>query len=100
APFALGYVRVDPLGYVYPTLTKSLNPGIDLMTKHYNGQFYIFATTRNSESDTNISATFKLADESAEKATVVNENLTIPIKNGTFSGSFERAWTGHIYQIK
>ena len=70
-----------------------------MVAKYDNGQFYIIATTRDSETKINISATFTLADHNATTATVVNENRTIPVNNGMFTDTFANAWTVHIYRI-
>ena len=69
------------------------------MAKDYNGQFYIFADTRDSETRTNIPATFTIADKNAISVTVVNENRTIPVANGVFTDTFATAATVHIYQV-
>ena len=58
------------------------------MAKDDNGQFYIFADTRNSKTQTNIPATFTIADKNATSVTVVNENRTIPVTNGVFTDTF------------
>ena len=76
-----------------------LSGGIETMAKDYNGQFYIFADTRDSETQTNISATFTIADKNATSVTVVNENRTIPVMNGVFTDTFATAATVHIYQV-
>ena len=73
--------------------------GLEVMAKDYNGQFYIFADTRDSETQTNISATFTIADPNATSVTVVNENRTIPVINGVFTDTFATAATVHIYQV-
>jgi hypothetical protein len=91
SPKAVNYAAVDPA----PTTFA----GIDMVAKYYNGQFYIIATTRESETKINTSATFTLADHNATTATVVNESRTIPINNGVFTDMFAHAWTVHIYQI-
>jgi hypothetical protein len=91
SPTALGYVTVSP--------TPTTFNGIETMAKDYNGQFYIFADTRDSETQTNIPATFTINDPNATSVTVVNENRTIPVTNGVFTDTFARAWTEHIYQV-
>ena len=98
SPTALGYVTVNNAGYENGTVV-SLFSGIEVMAKDYNGQFYIFADTRDSETQTNISATFTIADKNATSVTVVNENRTIPVMNGVFSDTFATAATVHIYQV-
>src|SRR5262249_27592931 len=98
SPFALNYVTVNSGGYTFPIADTTLG-GMEVMAKDYNGQFYIFADTRDSETQTNISATFTIADKNATSVTVVNENRTIPVVNGVFSDTFAYAWTVHIYQV-
>ena len=61
--------------------------------------FYIFSDTRVSETQHNIPAVFTLNDPNATSVTVVNENLTIPVVNGSFSDTFANASTVHIYQV-
>ena len=73
--------------------------GLEVMAKDYNGQFYIFADTRDSETRTNIPATFTIADPNATSVTVVGENRTIPVVNGVFNDTFATAATVHIYQV-
>ena len=69
------------------------------MAKDDNGQFYIFADTRDPMTQTNIPATFTIADKNASSVTVVNENRTIPVVNGVFSDTFATAATVHIYEV-
>ena len=52
------------------------------MAKDYNGQFLSSPILENSETKTNIAATFTIADPNATSVTVVNENRTIPVTNG------------------
>jgi hypothetical protein len=117
SPFALGFVSVDPLGYQFPVFHHGnwLGSGIEVMAKWYQGGakanygpaginlvngFYIFATTKNSETITNVSATFRLLSASGHTtATVVGENRTISIVDGIFRDTFPHSWTVHIYQI-
>jgi hypothetical protein len=92
SPTAIGYVTVNPA----PTTFA----GIETMAKYNNGQFYIFADTRASESATNIAATFTIKNTNAASVTVVNENRTLPISNGTtFTDTFAKGSTVHIYMI-
>ena len=67
SPFALNYVST-PNGYNYPTPDHALN-GIETAAHLYNGNFYIFADTRDSETLHNISATFTLNDPTATSVT-------------------------------
>jgi Bacterial Ig-like domain len=92
SPTALGYVTVSPA-------PQTLFSGIETMVKDYNGQFYIFADTRDSLTQTNIPATFTIADKNATSVTVINENRTIPVVNGVFTDTFATAATVHIYEV-
>jgi hypothetical protein len=92
SPTALGFVTVNPA----PTAFA----GIDTMVKYSNGKFYIFAHTRAPGTATNIGATFTIANTGATAATVINENRSIPITNGTaFTDIFSNGYTIHIYQM-
>ena len=111
SPFALGFVTaVSPHGYLFPVYESNwLNGGIECCTHWYHGGnvtnrgldlvngFYIFATTRDSETATSISATFTVAAGSV--ANVVGESRSINIVGGQFTDTFANAWTAHIYQI-
>ena len=100
SPFADGYVTVNgSTSYVFPTPDLSLAGGLEVMAKDYNGQFYIFADTRDPETTTNIPATFTIADKNATSVTVVNENRTIAVVNGVFTDTFATAATVHIYEV-
>ena len=94
----MNYVTVNGSHYSYGTPDLTLG-GLEVMAKDYNGQFYIFADTRDSETQTNIPATFTIADKNATSVTVVNENRTIPVVNGVFTDTFATAATVHIYQV-
>lgn len=110
APFALGYVTASPAGYSFPTALLVIQNGIDLMVKYYTGGtytnalgtfvngFYIFATTRNSETNTNISATFTITGGAAS-VTVIGESRSISVSGGQFTDTFANAWTVHIYKV-
>jgi len=95
---ALGYVSVNTPGY-QDGVVMSRFSGIETMAKDYNGQFYIFADTRDSETQTNISATFTIADKNATSVTVVNENRTIAVTNGVFTDTFANGAAVHIYEV-
>ena len=112
APFALNYASVTPTGYTFPTPHLVFDNGIDIMAKYYTGGnfnnaagnfsdgYYIFSTVRGSQTQTNIHATFTIANTGATTATVVNESRTLPITNGTtFTDTFAKASTVHIYQV-
>jgi hypothetical protein len=116
--FALGYATVSPAGYLFPTPTggfdgtfnyaqQVIQNGVEICTHYYTGGgaltngFYIFATTRNAGTDTNISATFTIKNTGATIVTVINESRTINITGGgtTFTDTFANAYTVHIYRI-
>lgn len=100
SPFALNYVNVTPRGYIFPKYESNwLNGGIEACVHWYSNQFYIFATTRESQTKTNISATFTLADTNVQIAVVVGENRSIAISNGVFTDVFAKGSTVHIYRI-
>ncbi|MDR3659102.1 MAG: hypothetical protein P4L86_01575, partial [Mycobacterium sp.] len=88
---ALHYVTANP--------APSTFGGIETMAKYHDGVFTIFADTRDSGGATAIPATFHVADAAARSVTVVNENRTIPVVNGTFTDTFATGSTVHIYQV-
>ena len=47
SPFAMNYVTVNGPHYTYGTIDHTLG-GLEVMAKDYNGEFYIFADTRES----------------------------------------------------
>ena len=98
SPTALGYVTVNTPSYENGQIV-SLFSGIEVMAKDYNGQFYIFADTADALTQTNISATFTIADTNATEVVVVGENRTIPVVNGVFTDTFATAATVHIYEV-
>ena len=91
SPTALGYVTVSPAPQDFS--------GIETLVKDDNGQFYIFADTRDSLTQTNITAVFTIADLNATSVTVVGENRTIPVVDGVFTDTFATAATVHIYEV-
>ena len=62
SPTALGYVTVNNAGYQNETVV-SLFSGIETLAKDVNGQFYILLIPEDSETQTNIAATFTIADK-------------------------------------
>ena len=99
SPFALRLCHRQSGRIFLSTPSLNFNGGIELMAKFSNGQFYIFATTRDSETQQNISVTFTLADHYSGPVTVVNEGRTITATNGVFTDTFAKAWTVHIYKV-
>jgi len=99
SPNALNYVST-PGGYQFGTsgIDHTLG-GIETAAHFYNGSYYIFADTRDGESQSNISANFTLNDPTATSVTVLNENRTIAVVNGHFTDNFATAATVHIYQV-
>jgi len=91
SPTALGYVTTNQ-----PSTTFG---GVETMAKEYNGQFYIFADTRNAETSTNLGTTFTTADHYTGPITVMGENRTLQAVNGVFTDTFASGSTVHIYKI-
>ena len=98
SPTAIGYATVNNPGYENGA-TQSLFSGIEVTAKDDNGQFYLLTDTRDSETQTNISATFTLADKNATSVTVVGENRTIAVTNGVFTDTYATGATVHIYEV-
>lgn len=94
---ALGYVTVSPPAVRLTSTTA--DSGIETLAKYLNGNFYIFADTRASESTTNISATFTTADGYNGPVSVINESRTITATNGVFTDTFANGMTIHIYKM-
>ncbi|HYH74601.1 MAG TPA: hypothetical protein VD735_01435 [Candidatus Saccharimonadales bacterium] len=72
--------------------------GIDHMVKYHGGKFYIFAGSR-ARNNTSTPTTFTIPTGVGTTATVLFENRTIPIVNGSFSDTFTNGYTIHIYRI-
>jgi hypothetical protein len=105
SPFALNYASVSPTAYVFPTPYLVWSDGIDIMAKYdaSSNSFYIFATPRGSESQTNINATFTVAGNYSGPIPVTcacspaQSTGTVTVSNHTFSDTFAHAWDVHIY---
>ena len=82
APFADGYV----------TASGSMS----VMAKYYNGHYYVFAAPHAQGSQT---ITFRLAGAPTVTGTVIGENRTVNVKNGSFTDTFANANTVHIYEF-
>jgi hypothetical protein len=82
APFAEGYA----------THSGALN----VMTKYYQGHFYVFAAPRSASSQ---SVTFRLAGGGSHTLTALNEGRTLTATNGAFTDTFTDATTVHIYRV-
>ena len=98
SPTADGYVTVSDPGYENGVTVSDFS-GIEVTAKDDNGQFYILSDTRDSETQSNIPATFTLADKNATSVTVIGENRTIPVTNGVFTDTFATGATVHIYEV-
>jgi len=74
---------------------------LDTMLKWYNGSVYIFAMISGAASSQPGSRVFTLPPGLANTSsvTVLNENRTLPVSNGTFTDSFAAEYTYHIYKI-
>lgn len=83
AQFADGYV--------------SMSSGIDAMAKAGpDGHYYVFAGNKDNASKT---GTFTLDGITSGTATVMGENRSVPITNGSFSDGFANGEAIHIYRI-
>ena len=72
-------------------------PGTDTMLKVKDQSAYIFAMTDDGGVG---ERTFTLPSGLAGSVVeVLNENRTLPVKNGTFSDRFDNEFTHHIYRI-
>jgi hypothetical protein len=70
----------------------------DTMLKDHDGSAYIFADIGLNQSPGN--KTFALpASVAGTAVTVVGENRTIPVSNGSFTDNFAAEYTHHVYQI-
>jgi hypothetical protein len=98
SPVAMNYVSFAGPGYTYGQIDLTQG-GLEATAHDYNGTFYIFADTRDSETQHNIGATFTLNDPNATSVTVVGENRTIAVVNEMFTDTFANASTVHIYQV-
>jgi len=73
--------------------------GADTMLKAYNGNAYLFAGIGLKQSPGK--KTFTLPPGlSGSTVSVVDENRTLPITDGTFTDTFAAEYTHHIYKIK
>ncbi|HEX2698937.1 MAG TPA: hypothetical protein VHM89_01880, partial [Acidimicrobiales bacterium] len=72
--------------------------GTDTMLKTYSGSAYIFADIGLQQSPG--TKTFRLpAGITGTTVTVVGENRTIPVVNGSFSDGFAAEYTHHVYKV-
>jgi hypothetical protein len=74
------------------------NSKLDTMLKYYNGSYYIFAMLglRGNPGSYTLSLPAGL---SASHVQVVDENRTIAISGGSFTDSFSKEYSYHIYKI-
>ena len=69
---------------------------VDSAVKVYDGSFYVLAGSAQQESQ---SATFTSECTSATTATVLGENRTLPVVNGSFTDTFADGNAVHLYQL-
>jgi hypothetical protein len=75
----------------------TVSSGNDAMAKlGPDGKFYVFAGNKDNQAKT---ATFTLSGVTSATATVIGENRSIPVANGSFSDGFADGNTIHIYRI-
>jgi hypothetical protein len=70
--------------------------GVDVSTKWYDGNFYVFAGSNQVGGQT---ATFSMPCVGDARVTVLNENRVLAAKKGTFSDRFADGNAVHIYRI-
>jgi cell division septation protein DedD len=76
----------------------NFNNGTDTMLKTYDGSAYIFAGIGLKQ--TTGSKTFTLpAGVKGTTVTVVGENRSIPVTNGSFTDSFAAEYSHHVYEV-
>ena len=66
------------------------------MAKYQGGQFYVFAANKDNTATT---GTFNAHCIGNATATVVDENRTIPVVNGSWTDSYADGNAVHIYRI-
>ncbi len=89
------------LHYVTASPAPAAFSGIETMAKYHDGQFTVFADTRDSahRGRRRVRATFHVADPGATSVTVIDENRVIPVVNETFADTFATGATVHIYRV-
>jgi hypothetical protein len=70
--------------------------GVDVATRWYDGNFYVLAGANQSAAQT---ATFALPCVGAATVTVLDENRTITVANGTFTDRFADSNAVHRYRV-
>jgi hypothetical protein len=70
--------------------------GVDVSAKWHDGNFYVLAGANQAAGQ---NATFSLPCVGNAKATVLNENRSVPVANGTFRDQFADGNAVHIYRI-
>lgn len=81
-----------------PTVTDGFtaNSAVKAMAKWDGNNFYVFA---GSLANTSSTGTFAIPCVGNATATVVGENRTVPVANGSFSDAFADGNTVHIYRV-
>lgn len=105
SPFALHYASVTPAAYVFPTRHRVWDSGVDVMAKYdaSSNSFYIFASPRGSESQTNVQATFSLAGNYSGVVPVTcacsptTTTGTVSVSNHRFTDTFAHSYDVHVY---
>jgi hypothetical protein len=69
---------------------------LDVMVKLYEGRLYVFAGSLSDQAQT---VTLKMPCVGDATVTVIDEDRTIPVSNGSFTDTFANATTVHIYRI-
>jgi hypothetical protein len=74
----------------------STSAAVDTMTKRAGDHFYIFAASRVDQEQR---ATFRLPCAGHTRASVVDEDRTLPVSDGSFADGFADGNAVHVYRI-
>ena len=74
----------------------STSAAVDTMTKHHDGRFYVFAASRAQSAQR---AAFHLPCAGDARATVLDENRSLRVADGSFEDRFADGDAVHVYRI-
>jgi hypothetical protein len=105
SPFALGYASSNLPGYTFPTPHLVWDNGLDLMAKYDSAAnaFYVFASPRGAESQSNIQATLTIAGNYSGTVPMTcacsptQTTGSVTVSNHQFTDTFAHATDVHIY---
>jgi hypothetical protein len=80
------------------SLRHPFGPGLDTMLKAYKGSYYVFSMLKRGEHTG--PRTFTLpGGVTPREVEVLYENRRLPVSGGTFTDSFEKEYSYHIYKV-